>query len=191
MKKIAALMLAMTLAFSVTACGGNGKEEVKEDETAGKAAVEILEDVLASYEEDEKFPVSGGIGEEMSMEGPGAVSTDDGEILDNVLGFPADRTEMIDDAASMMHMMNQNTFTAGIYHVTDGENLQDIADGLKDNIKNRQWVCGFPDELVVYSVGENFVTAAFGKEETIDVFEDHLTETYPGATLLYEEDLTF
>lgn len=191
MKKLTALLIAMTLVLSMTACGGNGNGGSKEDETAGKTAVDILKDVLATYEEDEKFPVSGGDYENLVQDAPGTVGISNGEALDALLGFPADKTDLIDDAASMMHMMNQNTFTAGMYHVADAKDVQDTADALKENIMNRQWMCGFPDELVIYSVGEHFVTAAFGVEEMIDAFEDNLTENYPGATLLYEEDLTF
>lgn len=191
MKKIVALMLAMTLAFSVTACGGVDNTETTEDETKGKAAVDILKDVWAAYEEDERFSIAGGDYENMVQDEPGTVDVSDGEMLDSLLGFPADSAALIDDAASMMHMMNQNTFTAGVYHLTDADNRQDVADALKENIANRQWICGFPDELVIYSVGENFVAAAFGAEETIDSFEKHLMESYQKVFLLYDEDLTY
>lgn len=191
MKKIVALMLALTLVFSVTACGGVGNTETTEDETKGKAAVDILKDVWAAYGEDEKFPIAGGDYESMVQDEPGTVNVSDGGTLDGLLGFPADSAELIDDGASMMHMMNQNTFTAGVYHLTNADDMQDVADALKENITNRQWICGFPDELVIYSVGGNFVAAAFGAEETIDSFEKHLMESYQSASLLYDEDLTF
>lgn len=191
MKKIVALMLAMTLAFCVTACGGVENTETTEDETKGKAAVDILKDVWAAYEEDERFSIAGGDYENMVQDEPGTVNVSDGEMLDSLLGFPADSATLIDDAASMMHMMNQNTFTAGVYHLTDADNRQDVADALMENIINRQWICGFPDELVIYSVGEDFVAAAFGAEETIDSFEKHLMESYQRVFLLYDEDLTY
>lgn len=191
MKKIVALMLAMALAFSVTACGGVDNTETTEDETKGKAAVDILKDVWAAYEEDERFSIVGGDYENMVQDEPGTVNVSDGEMLDGLLGFPADSATLIDDAASMMHMMNQNTFTAGVYHLADADDMQDVADALKENILDRQWMCGFPDELVIYSVGENFVAAAFGAEETIDSFEKHLMESYQRVFLLYDEDLTY
>ena len=49
MKKIVAFMLAMTLAFSLTACGGRTNNVTTKDETAGKSAVDILNDVWAAY----------------------------------------------------------------------------------------------------------------------------------------------
>ena len=191
MKKLVALLLTLTLAVSVTACGGTGNGTTVKDDTEGKKAVDILNDVWAVYEEDEKFAIAGGDYENMVMDAPGAVNVSDGEALDGLFGFPPASAELLDDAASMMHMMNQNTFTAAVYHVTNADDVKAVADALKENIMNRQWMCGFPDDLVIYSVGTNYVAAAFGAEETVDSFEEHLEEVYASSVNLYDEDLTF
>ena len=191
MKKLVAFMLAMTLALGLTACGGNTNNDTVKDDTEGKTAVDILRDVWAVYEEDEKFAIAGGGYENMVQDAPGGVNVSDGEMLDALLGFPAASAGLIDDGASMMHMMNQNTFTAGLYHVTNADDVQAVADSVKENIMNRQWMCGFPDDLVIYSVGTNYLAVAFGAEETVDSFEDHLAEVYASAENLYDEDLTF
>ena len=190
MKKLVALTLVMTLTLGLTACGGNTKFETTND-TEGKTAVDILRDVWAVYEEDEKFAIAGGGYENMVQDAPGGVNVSDGETLDALLGFPAESAGLIDDGASMMHMMNQNTFTAGLYHVTNADDVQAVADSVKENIMNRQWMCGFPDDLVIYSVGTNYLAVAFGAEETVDSFEEHLEEVYSSAENLYDEDLTF
>ena len=191
MKKLVALMLTLVLVLGITACGGAGKGGAVKDDTEGKAAVDILNDVWAVYGEDEKFAIVGGDYETMVPDAPGTVNVSDGEALDSLLGYPADQTDLIDDGASMMHMMNQNTFTAAVYHVTDAGNVADVAKALKDNIMNRQWMCGFPDDLVICSVGTNYVVAVFGAEEVVDVFEDHLEAVYVSTEDLYDEDLTF
>lgn len=191
MKKIVAMLLLVTLVFSAAGCGKSGESQTAKDDTAEKKAEDILNDTWAKFGEDEKFAAAGGAGENMVQNCAGTVDAADAETLDNLFGFPAGSVELIDDAASLMHMMNQNTFTAGAYHLIDAEDLEDTADALKENVLNRQWVCGFPDDLVVYSVGEHFLVAAFGAEELIDAFETHLTEAYESATLLYDEDLTF
>ena len=191
MKKLAALMLTLTLALSVTACGGAGKGGAAKDDTEGKKAVDILTDVWADYKDDEKFALIGGDYENMVSDAPGTVNVKDGETLDGLLGFPADQAEKLDDGASMMHMMNQNTFTAAAYHVADAANVADVAKALKENIMNRQWMCGFPDDLVIFTVGTNYVVAVYGAEEVVDSFEDHLEAVYASAEDLYDEDLTF
>ena len=191
MKKLVALMLAAALAVSVTAGGGGTNTETTKDDTEGKKAVDILTDVYAAYEEDEKFSIAGGDYENMVMDAPGTVNVSDGETLDTLLGFPAGSAELLDDGASMMHMMNQNTFTAGVYHVVNADDVQTVADAIKENILNRQWMCGFPDDLVIYSVGTSYVAAVFGAEDLVDNFEEELQETYSSAKLLHEEDLNF
>ena len=191
MKKLVAFMLAMTLTLSLTACGGGKSSTTTKDDTEGKTAVDILNDVWAVYEADEKFAIAGGDYENMVQDAPGTVNVSDGETLDALLGFPAGSAELIDDGASMMHMMNQNTFTAGVYHVVSADDVQDVAKAVKENIMNRQWLCGFPDDLVIYSVGTNYVVAAFGAEEVVDTFEDNLEEVYKSTKNLYDEDLTF
>ena len=191
MKKLIALMLMMTLMLSLTACGGGNKAGTTKDDTEGKTAVEILEDVWAVYEEDEKFAIAGGDYTTMVPDAPGTVDVSDGESIDALLGFPAASAGLIDDGASLMHMMNQNTFTAGVYHVTKADDVQAVAEAVKENIMNRQWMCGFPDDLVVYSVGANYVAAVFGAEDIVDNFEDALEEVYASTKILYDEDLTF
>ena len=191
MKKLVALLLTVTLTLSLTACGGGKTAGTTKDDTEGKTAVDILTDVWAAYEEDEKFAIAGGDYNTMVPDAPGAVDVSDGETLDALLGFPAASAGLIDEGASLMHMMNQNTFTAGAYHVTKSEDVQAVADAVKENIMNRQWMCGFPDDLVVYSVGTNYVLAVFGAEDVVDNFEDALETVYASTKILYDEDLTF
>ncbi len=191
MRKFVALLLALVLALSLTACGGGKTTESAADDTEGKTAVDILTDTWAVYEEAEKFAIAGGDYTTMVPDAPGAVDVSDGETLDALLGFPAASAGLIDDGASMMHMMNQNTFTAGAYHVAKADDVQAVADAVKENIMNRQWMCGFPDDLVIYSVGASYVVAVFGAEDVVDNFEDALETVYASTKILYDEDLTF
>ena len=191
MKKVVAFMLVAAMLVSVTACGGKANTETTKDDTEGKACVDILNDVWDAFPEDKQFAAAGGDFDNMVDGAAGEVDVSNSENLDELLGFPADSVDKIDDAASLMHMMNQNTFTAAVYHVTDKSDVQAVADAVKENIMNRQWMCGFPDDLIVCRVGENFLAVAFGKEDNIDEFEDRLKEVYGSAVLLYDEDLNF
>ena len=191
MKKIVAFMLVAAMLLSVTACGGKANTETTKDDTEGKTCVDILNDVWAAFPKNKQFAVSGGDYDHMVDGAAGAVDVTNVEVLDGFLGFPADSAGMIDEGACLIHMMNQNTFTAAVYHVTAADDVETVADAVKENILNRQWMCGFPDDLVVYRVGENFLAAAFGKEDNIDEFEDRLQEVFGSAVLLYDEDLNF
>ena len=126
-----------------------------------KSALEILEKVWSKYSNDEKFPATGGSEKQMKEDMPGKFDVSDAEALDFELGFPKAQASEIDDAASLMHMLNQNSFSCGVYHVKDSANVEALAGKIKENILARQWMCGFPEKLVILSVG-NYIVSVFG-----------------------------
>ncbi len=195
MKKLGILGLSMILVLSMTACGKDASEGNTTAEVTTEVAVEITDSleifttVWGTYGDDEKFAIAGGDYNNSVMDAPGKFNVADVESLDAMLGVPADAAAYIDDAASMMHMMNANTFTAGAYHVADPANQQIFCDSLKNNIMNRQWMCGFPDTLIVVSIGDSYVVSAFGNAEIIENFKTKLTTEYPVAAVVYEESL--
>lgn len=186
MKRILAMILTAVMAFSLTACGG--KETGGGDGPEIADALTLLNTVWDSYGEDDKFPVMGGdFSEENMVNGaPGNYGIEDTAALDNTLGLPENSVSMVDGAASLMHMMNANTFTCGAFHVSSSDNVSAVADSLRENILQRQWMCGFPDKLIVIKVGD-YVISAFGNEEIIDTFKTRTMSVYESAELVYEE----
>ena len=187
MKKIASVLLVAMLALCLTACGG-GKDNGGAVEIAD--ATEILTTVWGTYAEDEMFAAAGGDSENMSMEGPAKFDVSKTEELAYLLNFPAELADKIDDAASLMHMMNANTFTAGAYHVADAADMSAVVDAIKDKVMNNHWMCGFPETLIIVQVGDNYVVSAYGNGELIENFKTKLTAAYKGvAEVVVEESL--
>ena len=190
MKKILAALLAVLFAFAFAACGGDGNPgsgSEGEGENAIGSALGLLTTVWDSYGEEERFAAAGGdmSEENMTMDGPGKFSVSDAAALDTTLGFPEAAVDKIDDAASLMHMMNANTFTCGVYHVKDAGDLPEVSAALKDNILQRQWMCGFPDRIIMQTGG--YVVAFFGEEGITGAFQEKLTAAYPAAETLCDE----
>ncbi|MBO5373022.1 MAG: bacteriocin transport accessory protein [Lachnospiraceae bacterium] len=188
------LLLVMMLCVSMTAfigCGSKTEDKQKAEAVVETSAVEILETVWGSYAEDEKFPIGGGDSANIVMDVPGTFDVANTEELDATLGFPAAQAANIDDAASMMHMMNANTFTGGVYHVTDANEVTAVADALKENIMNRQWMCGFPDTLVIMVVEDSYVVSFFGNAQIVETFKTKVTEAYSNSNIICEESLNF
>lgn len=184
MKRLLALIMIFCITLSMTACA----EKEPDAKNSPESALSLFNTVWDSYGEDEKFPAAGGdFSEENSnMEGPGIYGIEDAAALDSALGFPAAAIDKIDSAASLMHMMNGNNFTCGIYHVTDAAAMADVTSALENNIQSRQWMCGFPEKLLIMTVGE-YVVGAFGSEELLDTFLSKLTSAYPNAeTVCYD-----
>lgn len=149
----------------------------------------LLKTAWALFGEDEKFPVTGGdfsSGELIEEAAPFSLA--DPDSLDYVTGFPAAEIGKIDSAATLMHMMNQNTFTAGAFHVVEGMDMKALSSAVRDNIMNRMWCCGFPDKMIVVNVGE-YLVCAFGKNQPIDSFSAHLVEAYPTAVIVVDEPI--
>lgn len=191
MKRMITMFLAAVMALALTACGDRdaGSENAgAEDGVEIADALTLLNTVWDSYGEDDRFPAMGGdLSEENMVDGaPGNYSIQDADTLDIVLGLPKDSASMVDGAASLMHMMNANTFTCGAFHVSSPDNVSAVADSLRENILQRQWMCGFPDKLIVITVGD-YVISAFGNEELIDTFKTKAMSAYGSAELVYEE----
>lgn len=190
MKKIAALVLAVAMALPFAACskkeggGGTTSAGAQTEENRSGGALEILEKVWDGYTADEKFPATGGYGKYMKDGRPGKIDAGDAETLDFELGFPKSEASAIDDAASLMHMLNQNNFSCGVYHVKNSGDTAALAGKIRDNILDRQWLCGFPEKLVILTVGD-YIVSVFGAAELTDTFTAKLSAGYSSAKQLF------
>lgn len=146
----------------------------------------LLAAIWALHGEDEKFAAMGGDEKNMTQDAPGNYGLENTASLDATLRFPESAVSMIDGAASLIHMMNANTFTCGAFHVSDPADISKVADALKENILSTQWMCGFPEKLIVISV-EDYIISAFGNGELIDAFRDKTFAAFPSAVMLHEQ----
>lgn len=149
-------------------------------------ALTILNAIWNTYSDEEKFPAAGGDSEHAVDGAPGSFDVSNADNLSYLLTFPADDASLIDSAASLVHMMNLNTFTCGAFHVADANNVARLADDLRTTIQAKRWMCGFPDKLVIVTVGQS-VFSVYGSEELVNTFRDKLLASYPTAAAVYDE----
>lgn len=193
MKKIIAAMLVGIMAVSCYSCANHSSETPSN--TASKifedTPLELLDEVWDEYSDDEKFPAAGGdfSEENMNMDGPGKYGLSDAEALDSSFGLPADSVDKIEDAASLMHMMNANTFTCSVFRVKEDVKSSEIAGEIFDNLHDRQWVCGIPDKIVIIIVGRDVVTV-FGEAELVNTFKSKVIDKYSAAQINAEENIS-
>ena len=186
MKRILSAALCAALLLTLCACGAAPAESA--DTPA--SPLELLETVWNTYSDDEKFPAAGGdYSEENQRDGaPGAFSIADTDTLEYMLGFPAAEAGKIDAAASLMHMMNMNTFTCGAFHAKSSGDLTALCAALRENILARHWMCGSPDKLVIVTVGD-YIVSFFGNAELADTFAAKLAAAYPSAKTVSEDPI--
>ena len=183
------MTFAMALAMVLTLFAGCGKKQPAETvpaEPMPGSALEILETIWAQYGDDEKFSIIGGNIEANIMDAPGAVDMAYAGHLNYNLLVPEDKTANITEAASMIHMMNANTFTCGVFKLT-GITAADFGAAMQAAVQGNQWMCGFPDKLLISSFGDAYVLVAFGVNDAMTPFETHLQAAYPGFQTLYSE----
>ena len=150
----------------------------------------LLNTVWKSYSEDDKFPASGGDYSEENAkdDAPGKFDVSDSAVLESTLAVPEDSADLLKNAASLTHMMNLNTFTAGAFQLKDSKNADKFAKAMKEGIENRRWVCGFPDKFVIIKVN-GYVVSAFGAADLIDTFKSKTLKAYQDAKVYCEENI--
>lgn len=213
MKKILALVLALTMVMAMAACtpatnnDGTTTASTTEATTAStteavvsgdNGAVTLLNTAWAAFPDESKFAVMGGDAENPNYEGPGAVTLPgaEGNALWS-LYVPDDQLANFTEAATMMHAMNANTFTAGAMKLAEGADKTAVAQALKDAIMGTRWMCGFPERMIIVSVGD-YLVVAFGHDgvsypeggKIISTFLAGLQAADANAQVLHDEAIT-
>ena len=216
MKKLIALLLCLAMVMAMlAACGKTEEEEIvptetvpvaevptedtpaeeeipeqteaPEQEPAKTSALAILEAIWAVTGESEKFPAMGGDANNMVDGAPGVYGLEDAEALTYQLLIPADQIANIDDVASLFHGMNLNHFTGGVCHVTG--DVDAFAEAMYNAVKNNQWMCGFPESMIVAVVDGEYVLTAFGLDDIMKPFVHNMKEVYPDSEIVHLEKI--
>lgn len=160
--------------------------QAPEAQTGAADAAALLNQVWAKFGDDEKPFVMGGYGDTMVDGAPGKFDISLVEDMDAMLGIPAANVADIDDAASVIHAMNANTFTGAAYHLKEGKDASALASAIEAHLAGRQWMCGIPETLLIVSV-DGFVVTAFGANDIVSNFKTKLTGEFASAQILVEK----
>ena len=194
MKKFISLLLCGVLSAGILAgCGKTDNQpttvpttETVTEETKGTASYESAEALLKAVHAamKEGFPAAGG------DEAHGA--EDVGSFDISAYGDSFQAQILVDDslveqvkpeAATLLHMMNTNTFCSAVMELKNAGEASSFGEIYKEIVQGNHWMCGFPDTLVVLSLG-NFVLTAYGADDLIQLFKSGAQSL--GATLLVE-----
>ncbi len=192
MKKLIAMLLVLVMVLALAACGAKAPETeqdaVVEDGAEALSPLALLESVWALYGDEEKFALMGGNPEAGVMDAPGSWDMTMTEGLIYNLLIPGEDVQNVTEAATMIHMMNANTFTGGAVKLAEGTDTAVFAANVRDAIAGNQWICGFPEQMIIAEAG-GCVVIAFGVEQAMTSFRNHLTEAAADAVLLYDEPI--
>lgn len=213
MKRIFALILAAMATITLAGCSNNepndngsnpnnstsdtadnssSSSDPADAELEGSAyadSLEVLEAAWSGYPEDDRFPIMGG-STDVAMQydsKPGPFTLTMTAELANSLKVPESLMPQIKNAASVIHMMNANTFTCGAFEV-DGD-INAFSTALVDSVNNTHWMCGIPETVITVKVGK-YLIMAFGNGEVIQKFKAAATAV-DGASLVHEGPISF
>lgn len=187
MKKLFALTLILALCLNLVACGSKKVEETTAPaENIPASALEILETTWGMYSDDEKFAIIGGDMNNPVNDAPGEFDLNNENVTYSLL-VPEEQLENVTSAASMIHMMNANTFTCAVFRLAEGVTADDFGKAMQEAVQNNRWMCGFPETLVIQNISDAYVLVAFGTNDNITVLMNHLTLAYPESQNIVRE----
>ena len=171
MKRTLSLILALVMALSLAACGK--KDDGKTDNADAPAdSLALLTKVWDSYTDDEKFPAAGGDEAHDNMEGAGEFDISVyGDSFQAQILVDEELTAMVKpQAATMLHMMNTNTFCSAVMQLNDAADAEAFASHYQQIVQSHHWMCGFPDTVVVLRMTD-YVITAYGADDLIQAFK--------------------
>ncbi len=151
------------------------EDEIVADDSAAVAALSaVWNEVVA----DEALIAAFGAASADEVAGyfmaPAAFDMSDMETVAATLQISADTAASVEEAAFVMHMMNANNLTAASYVLAEGTDAAAFADAVKADIAAAQWMCGFPEQLII-AEADGAVIAACGGADVINAFNTVLS----------------
>lgn len=157
MKKLVSLLLVLTMALSLAACGNTNNAETTGpvetttpvETTAPKVMLEgTVEELLNKIVTENPVEFMGGV-----MPVDIADTTEDGlAALKYMTGL--DSAELITEAGVFEPMMGSIAFSMVMVRVADAANAQTVAEQIKNGIDTRKWICVEANETIACGYGD-------------------------------------
>ncbi|MBE6814329.1 MAG: hypothetical protein E7522_02650 [Ruminococcaceae bacterium] len=177
--------VALVVAIGVIAVGcGNGAAKMEFTDTA-----DVINKVVDTYTEENKFFAVGGDINAPVDGKAGLMNLADTEVVNSMLHTNDELLADVDEVASFVHAMNANTFTSGAFKLKSAGDAESFAASLKESVLATQWMCGFPEKIVIVNVnGGDYVVYAIGNGEAIDYFKTQLTTVMGESAVVVAEE---
>ena len=168
-----------------------GTTETPTQGTAGAEtdSAKILANIWQAYSDAERFAVYGGAVENSVADGPGDLDITNTEELTGRYLLPQEQLSSVKEAASMVHLMNNNIFTAVVFRLTEEAETKTVASALRSSVQDNQWICGQPDKLLMADMDHHHLLMVFGSSDAVDTFKAKLSGAYADAEILYDENI--
>lgn len=195
LNKILVCMITVFVMLNCSACGdtqtGNKDAEGLTSETTEMTeekepefrieiadAEEILTKTWDVYKEEERFDIMGGHFYSAKIGVPAKYDLTETVDLEEMFCVPQTEVKKIDNAATMVDFYNAARFTAGAFHIKDGENVEKFIEAVKTQVYENQWHGEAPKKLMIMKIDEQYVVAVFGREPLVNEFKLNMESIY-------------
>lgn len=157
--------------------------------TVGSSAAQLLGAIWDTYAQEERFAAYGGTVEQSVSDAPGDLNMTSTEELTGSYLIPEDLLGDVEAAASLVHMMNSNIFTAAVLKLKSTGQPRAFADQWRGVIRENRWICGQPDRLLMMAIDEEHLLMAFGSSDAMDTFRSKANAVYGQSRTLFDEPI--
>lgn len=148
MKKMIAMLMALTMMFSFAACGGAAAEPTTAPTEAVKHVEGTMEELLNKVIEIKPVEFMGGT---MPID---LTDTSEDGLWNIKYNTGLDNADNITEAAAFGPMMGSIAFSMVMVRTAEGADVKAVAEGMKTGIDPRKWICVEADDLQVVSYGD-------------------------------------
>ena len=148
MKKIFAMLLAVVMMFSLVACGGKTADPTTAPTDATVKVEGTMEELLNKVVEINPVEFMGGT---MPID---LTDTSEDGLWNIKYNTGLDSAEGLTDAAVFGPMMGSIAFSMVMVRTAEGTDVKTIAEGMKNGIDPRKWICVEADDVQVVSFGD-------------------------------------
>ena len=185
MKKMIAMLMALTMMFSCAACGGAASQPATQPTTAPTETVKnvegTMEELLNKIIEIQPVEFMGG-----TMPIDLTDTSEDGLwFLSSNTGLP--NADDITEAAFFGPMMGSIAFSMVMVRTAEGADVKAVAETMKNNIDPRKWICVEADDLQVVSYGDVIMLIMVDSQNgmTSQSFVDAFAQVCGGTVTTY------
>ena len=182
MKKLISMLLVLTMVFCLAACGGNNTPATEAPTEAPVVKVEgTMEELLNKIVELKPVEFMGG-----TMPIDLTDTSDDGKwMVKNYTGL--DSADSITEAAFFEPMMGSIPYSMVMVRTAEGADIKAVAEGMKNGIDQRKWICVEADDLQVVSYGDVVMLIMVGSDTgmTSQSFVDAFAAVCGGSVTTY------
>ena len=158
MKKMISMLLVLAMALSLAACGGNNTPATEAPAEATKHVDGTMEELLNKVIEIQPVEFMGG-----AMTLDLTDTSEDGMwMVKNYTGL--DSTDAITEAAFYEPMMGSIPYSMVMVRTAEGADVKAVAEGMKNGIDQRKWICVEADDLQVVSYGDVVMLIMVGSD---------------------------